>query len=92
MNIVVFQIDNPLETHQLETKSLIQLLRAKLQPAELNFLMKLMIIGRQSIGKTTLMHRLLGENNFTEDVGTCGNISFSFIYLGIFIFSFLYFR
>ena len=43
-------------------------------------MMKLMIIGRSSIGKTTLMYRLMGCNDFNDDVATQGNVSIAFYY------------
>ena len=79
-HLLFFKINDPPQAHQLETKQLIQLLRARLRSAESFFVMKLMIIGRSSIGKTTLMYRLMGFNDFNDDVATQGNAGIAFYY------------
>lgn len=57
---------------QKPTKALIAHLRAKLRAAEPYYCMKLLIIGQADHGKTTLMYRLKGDNNFNGNLSTQG--------------------
>ena len=82
--LLSFKINDPPQAHQIGTRQLIQLLRARLRSAESFFVMKLMIIGRSSIGKTTLMYRLMGNNDFNDDVATQGNAVIAFYYRHLF--------
>eukprot|EP00111_Clytia_hemisphaerica_P018945 TCONS_00056027-protein len=65
-------IKDPPTNVQRPAKTLISHLRARLRAAEPYYCMKLLIIGQAAQGKTTLMHRLKGDVNYSDDISTQG--------------------
>lgn len=49
-----------------------QFLKAQLRSAEPYYTMKLILIGRANHGKTTLVHRLKGDDAFNNNLSTQG--------------------
>lgn len=66
------QITDPPLHLQKNTRTLMQFLKAQLRSAEPYYTMKLILIGRANHGKTTLVHRLKGDDAFNNNLSTQG--------------------
>ena len=60
-------------------RTLVQYMRAKLRSAVTYNSLKLVLIGREAMGKTTLMHRLQGDTKYNSLKATNGMYVMNYI-------------